>query len=114
MSMYLFIQSTRVQLNAVVSRFPLELTFPVGLLAYSIFENVIGKPKAQLVHGKLHCYLLLLWINVLLERIFVQQVDQIAHACKKTKYNSCIVLYANIGWEYRGVSCNKARAFVRK
>lgn len=40
-----------VQLNAVVSRFPLELTFPVGLWAYSIFENVMGEPKAQLANS---------------------------------------------------------------
>jgi len=46
-----------VQLNAVISRFPLELTFPVGLRAYSIFENVMEEPKAQLVHGEFHRYL---------------------------------------------------------
>lgn len=56
-----FVQYNRleVQLNAVVSRFPLELTFPVGLRAYSIFENIMGEPKAQLVHGEFHRHLLL-------------------------------------------------------
>lgn len=47
MSVYLF--ALEVQLNAVVSLFPLELTFPVGLWAYSIF--VIGEPNTRLANS---------------------------------------------------------------
>lgn len=98
------------QLNAVVSRFPLELTFPVELWAYSIFENVMGEPKAiGEFHGAIYCY----GINVLLKQIFYLASG--SNRTRKTKYISCITLYANI--EYGGASYNKAsiwRALVCK
>jgi len=75
-----------VQLNAVISRFPLELTFPVGLRAYSIFENVMEEPKAQLVHGEFHRYLFHRYIINVSSWTNFCQADQITHVKNKIHF----------------------------